>query len=198
VLIATEDEQDSHNWVMAFYRATGQAHRPAPPVTTGKSSTVNKTQGDADKARKHGMEEYIAADPITFDHHALFKKLQCLSLDWRLEDPFASLVSARKTGKTKITLFQGWFTPGQVFVLDEYCARYGVRGCFRHLCYLEDLLEKCEKHMLINPTLIHFSYAYCASHVHGNRSVCFSHDFSTSLDKVVKRYMCPWGKSGKR
>ena len=50
-------------------------------------------QGDADKARKHGMEEYIAADPITFEHHALFKKLQSLSLDWRLNDPFASLVS---------------------------------------------------------------------------------------------------------
>lgn len=47
--------------------------------------------------------------------------------------------------------------------------RYGVRGCFRHLCYLEDLLQKCEKHILIDPTLIHFSYAYCASHVHGNR-----------------------------
>ena len=24
VLFATEDEQDAHNWVMAFYRATGQ------------------------------------------------------------------------------------------------------------------------------------------------------------------------------
>merc|ERR1719204_1542298 len=156
VLFATDDEQDSHNWVMAFYRATGQAHRPAPPVTTGKSSSLNKTQqGDADKARKHGMEEYIAADPITFEHHALFKKLQSLSLDWRLNDPFASL---------------GWFTPGQVYILDEYCARYGVRGCYRHLCYLSDLLDKCEKHTVIDPTLIHFSYAYCASHVHGNRS----------------------------
>ena len=37
----------------------------------------------------------------------------------------------------------------QVFVLDEYCARYGVRGCFRHLCYLENLLEKCEKHQVM-------------------------------------------------
>merc|ERR1719412_2582689 len=154
VLFATDDEQDSHNWVMAFYRATGQAHRPAPPVTTGKSSSLNKTKnGDADIARKHGMEEYIAADPITFEHHALFKKLQSLSLDWRLSDPFSSL---------------GWFTPGQMFLLDEYCARYGVRGCYRHLCYLEDLLDKCEKHQVIDPTLIHFSYAYCASHVHGN------------------------------
>merc|ERR1719150_1098030 len=156
VLFATDDEQDSHNWVMAFYRATGQAHRPAPPVTTGKSSSLNiNKNGDADKARKHGMEEYIAADPITFDHALLFKKLQSFSLDWRLSDPFSSL---------------GWFTPGQMFLLDEYCARYGVRGCYRHLCYLEDLLDKCEKHQVIDPTLIHFSYAYCASHVHGNKS----------------------------
>ena len=39
---------------MAFYRATGQAHKPAPPVTTGKTTSLNKNQGDADKARKHG------------------------------------------------------------------------------------------------------------------------------------------------
>ena len=38
------------------------------------------------------MEEYIAADPIGFDHHKLFCKLQTLSLEWRLNDPFASLV----------------------------------------------------------------------------------------------------------
>ena len=58
---------------------------------------------EADRARKHGMEEFIAADPITFDHHALFKELQTLSLDWRLNDPFASLVSHKlcKRGKTK-------------------------------------------------------------------------------------------------
>ena len=77
---------------MAFYRATGQAHKPAPPVTTGKNPT-NTKNGDADIARKHGMEEYIAADPITFDHALLFKKLQSFSLDWRLSDPFSSLVN---------------------------------------------------------------------------------------------------------
>ena len=100
--------QESHNWVMAFYRATGQAHRPAPPVTTGNNKNINKN-GDADKARKHGMEEYIAADPITFDHALLFKKLQSFSLDWRLSDPFASLVSSdetKKQSKEAIDLFQ--------------------------------------------------------------------------------------------
>ncbi|MEQ2163232.1 hypothetical protein GOODEAATRI_028038, partial [Goodea atripinnis] len=62
----------------------------------------------------------------------------------------------------------GWFSPGQVFVLDEYCARYGVRGCHRHLCYLSDLLERAENGAMIDPTLLHYSYAFCASHVHGN------------------------------
>lgn len=64
---------------------------------------------------------------------------------------------------------QGWYSPGQVFVLDEYCARYGVRGCYRHLCYLADLLDRAEKQIMIDPTLIHYSFAFCASHVHGNR-----------------------------
>ena len=71
--------------------------------------------------------------------------------------------------KIVVFLLKGWFTPGQMFVLDEYCARYGVRGCYRHLKYMEDLLEKCEKNVMIDPTLFHVSYAYCASHVHGNR-----------------------------
>ena len=44
-------------------------------------------------ARKHGMEEFIAADPVTANHHNLFSDLQKWSLDWRLKDPFASLVS---------------------------------------------------------------------------------------------------------
>ena len=65
--------------------------------------------------------------------------------------------------------WQGWFSPGQIFVLDEYCARYGVRGCYRHLFYLSDLLQRAERGMVIDPTLIHYSFAFCASHVHGNR-----------------------------
>ena len=28
---------------MAFYRATGQAHKPAPPVNTGKNTAMNKS-----------------------------------------------------------------------------------------------------------------------------------------------------------
>lgn len=54
-------------------------------------------------------------------------------------------------------------------MLDEYCARYGVRGCHRHLCYLAELMEHSENGAVIDPTLLHYSFAFCASHVHGNR-----------------------------
>ncbi|KAF4533135.1 hypothetical protein B566_EDAN007946 [Ephemera danica] len=155
ILYACDDENESHMWVMAMYRATGQSHKPAPPITpAGKNSTISKIQGDADRARKHGMEEFISADPCKFDHASIFKMLQTSTLDYRLSDPYCSL---------------GWFSPGQIFVLDEYCARYGVRGCYRHLCYLSDLLDRAEKGIMIDPTLIHYSFAFCASHVHGNR-----------------------------
>ncbi|KAK8375190.1 hypothetical protein O3P69_012656 [Scylla paramamosain] len=155
ILYATEDENESHQWVTALYRATGQAHKPTPPVMPqGKNSTLSKIQGDADKAKKHGMDKYIGADPVRFDHHNLFRILQGQTLEYRLVDPYCSL---------------GWFSPGQIFVLDEYQARYGVRGCYRHLCYLEDLLDRAEKGQMIDPTLIHYSFAFCASYVHGNR-----------------------------
>ncbi|XP_019699908.1 calcium-dependent secretion activator isoform X1 [Harpegnathos saltator] len=154
IVFASDDENECHLWVMAMYRATGQSHKPTPPVSVAdKNSTISKIQGDADRAKKHGMEDYISADPCKFDHAALFKYLQNLILDYRLNDPYCSL---------------GWFSPGQVFVLDEYCARYGVRGCFRHLCYLNDLLDRIDRGIMIDSTLIHFSFAFCATHVYGN------------------------------
>ena len=61
-----------------------------------------------------------------------------------------------------------------MFVLDEYCARYGVRGCHRHLSYLTDLLDRAEAGIMIDPTLLHYSFAFCASHVHGNRFVALT------------------------
>ncbi|KAL6464397.1 hypothetical protein MHYP_G00267140 [Metynnis hypsauchen] len=116
--------------------------------------THKYTKTDADRAQKHGMDEFISANPCNFDHASLFEILQRLTLDHRLNDSYSCL---------------GWFSPGQVFVLDEYCARNGVRGCHRHLCYLSDLLERAENGAMIDPTLLHYSFAFCASHVHGNR-----------------------------
>ncbi|XP_014676898.1 PREDICTED: calcium-dependent secretion activator 1-like [Priapulus caudatus] len=159
VVYACDEENDRHLWVQAMYRATGQSHKPVPPTTVQKgqpnaNSQIARIQGDADRARKHGMDEFIQADPGRFNHNYLFTEMQKLTLDHRLNDTFCSL---------------GWFSPGQVVVLDEYCARYGVRGCYRHLQYLAELLNRAEQGCMIDPTLIHYSFAFCASHVHGNR-----------------------------
>jgi calcium-dependent secretion activator len=59
ILFASDDENECSLWVMALYRATGQSHKPTPPLTSGQNSSISKIQGDADKARKHGMEDYI-------------------------------------------------------------------------------------------------------------------------------------------
>ncbi|XP_054866558.1 calcium-dependent secretion activator 1 isoform X9 [Amphiprion ocellaris] len=163
VIFASDDEQDRILWVQAMYRATGQSHKPVPPTQVQKLNSRGGTapqldapisQFYADRAQKHGMDEFISANPCNFDHASLFELVQRLTLDHRLNDSYSCL---------------GWFSPGQVFVLDEYCARYGVRGCHRHLCYLSDLLERAENGAMIDPTLLHYSFAFCASHVHGNR-----------------------------
>lgn len=93
VLYACDDENECSLWVMALYRATGQSHKPTPPVS--QNSAFAKTAGD-DKAKKHGMEDFVTADPCKYDHATLFKLLQSLTLDYRLNDPYASLVSQKK------------------------------------------------------------------------------------------------------
>ncbi|CAG2055719.1 unnamed protein product, partial [Timema podura] len=46
ILFASDDENECHLWVMAMYRATGQSHKPTPPITpAGKNSTISKIQG---------------------------------------------------------------------------------------------------------------------------------------------------------
>ncbi|XP_062848405.1 calcium-dependent secretion activator 2 isoform X4 [Trichomycterus rosablanca] len=159
VVFATNDEQDRTLWVQAMYRATGQSYKPvAPSQNQQHNCKGGSVQRDASATlqslEKAGVEELISAVPCNFDHANLFQTLQKHTLIHRMNDSFSCL---------------GWFSPGQVFVLDEYCARYGVRGCHRHLCYLKDLMEFSENNALVDPTLLHYSYAFCASHVHGNR-----------------------------
>ncbi|KAJ7426191.1 hypothetical protein WISP_18269 [Willisornis vidua] len=157
VIFASDDEQDRILWVQAMYRATGQSYKPVP---ASQAQKMNPKGGNVntdisplytDRGQKHGMDEFISANPCKFDHASLFRLLQRETLDHRLNDSYSCL---------------GWFSPGQVFVLDEYCARYGVRGCHRHLCYLDELIAYSENGSVIDPTLLHYSFAFCASHVH--------------------------------
>ncbi|XP_072566799.1 calcium-dependent secretion activator 2 isoform X4 [Paramormyrops kingsleyae] len=162
VMFASDHEQDRALWVQAMYRATGQSYKPVPPSQNQNQNCrgVN-CQPDTpanllsvDRSQRQAVDELISAAPHLSDHASLFVMLQKCTLQHRMSDSFSCL---------------GWFSPGQVFVLDEYCARYGVRGCHRHLSYLRDLMEYSEKNTLIDPTLLHYSYAFCASHTHGNR-----------------------------
>ncbi|XP_069832710.1 calcium-dependent secretion activator 2 isoform X2 [Dendropsophus ebraccatus] len=160
VIFASDDEQDRALWVQAIYRATGQSYKPIASNLALKSNPrgtnahVEPSQPNTDRGQRHGMDEFISANPCRYDHAFLFKVLQQQTLEHRLNDSYSCL---------------GWFSPGQVFVLDEYCARYGVRGCHRHLCYLKELIDHAETGSVIDPTLLHYSFAFCASHVHGNR-----------------------------
>ncbi|TGZ55935.1 hypothetical protein CRM22_010260 [Opisthorchis felineus] len=52
-------------------------------------------------------------------------------------------------------------------LLEEYCARYGIRECQRHLAFLKNLLDKAEHGVQIDPDLFHLSYSLCANHVTG-------------------------------
>uniref|UniRef100_A0A9J7Y069 Calcium dependent secretion activator 2 n=1 Tax=Cyprinus carpio carpio TaxID=630221 RepID=A0A9J7Y069_CYPCA len=161
VVFASNDDQDRALWVQAMYRATGQSYKPVAPAQNQQNCRGGNVQKDApvsllslEKTQRQGVEELISAMPCNFDHASLFIILQKHTLVHRMNDSFSCL---------------GWFSPGQVFVLDEYCARYGVRGCHRHLCYLKDLMDFSDNNTLVDPTLLHYSYAFCASHVHGNR-----------------------------
>ncbi|XP_039513890.1 calcium-dependent secretion activator 2 isoform X16 [Pimephales promelas] len=161
VVFASNDDQDRALWVQAMYRATGQSYKPLAPAQNQQNCRGGNAQKDApvsllslEKTQRQGVEELISAMPCNFDHTSLFFVLQKHTLAHRMNDSFSCL---------------GWFSPGQVFVLDEYCSRYGVRGCHRHLCYLKDLMDFSDNNALVDPTLLHYSYAFCASHVHGNR-----------------------------
>ncbi|XP_056137230.1 calcium-dependent secretion activator 2 isoform X2 [Lampris incognitus] len=162
VVFASDDDQDRMMWIQAMYRATGQSYKPIPPSHNKTANcrgaslhaAAQLSVSDLDPSQRPDVEELISAAPCQLDHTALFTTLQKYTLQHRMNDSFSCL---------------GWFSPGQVFVLDEYCARYGVRGCHRHLSYLNDLIEYAENNSLVDPTLLHYSYAFCASHVHGNR-----------------------------
>uniref|UniRef100_A0A673NIB4 Calcium-dependent secretion activator 2-like n=1 Tax=Sinocyclocheilus rhinocerous TaxID=307959 RepID=A0A673NIB4_9TELE len=195
VVFASNDDQDRALWVQAMYRATGQSYKPVAPAQNQQNCRGGNAQKDApvsllslEKTQRQGVEELISAMPCNFDHASLFFILQKHTLVHRMNDSFSCL---------------GWFSPGQVFVLDEYCARYGVRGCRRHLCYLKDLMDFSDNSALVDPTLLHYSYAFCASHVHGNRFTNEKEEFEeirsrllTLLEKQIThfRYCFPFGR----
>ncbi|KAA3681724.1 calcium-dependent secretion activator [Paragonimus westermani] len=153
VMVATSTEVDRQSWVQAIYRATGQTHKPSLPNQTTSTIPVRGTKTEAENANQPSGIEDLATKPAhLFNHLEFFTELQARSLDLRLQDSFVSL---------------GWLSPGQRLLLEEYCQRYGIRECQRHLAFLKNLLDKAEHGVRTDPDLIHISYSLCANHVSG-------------------------------
>lgn len=147
-----------------------------PPELTFPIQQTKKmipTSQDSDIDKTHDIYAMCLAQLLALIHQSVLMQLYLNPLHPSLPPPHSSSCLVKqlylKESLSFISPKQGWFSPGQVFVLDEYCARNGVRGCHRHLCYLRDLLERAENGAMIDPTLLHYSFAFCASHVHGNR-----------------------------
>ena len=81
---AAENENERTGWITALVRATGQSYRPEPP-TRVKSQQIKSS----DSAK---FTQFINASVETIDHHVMFRKLQSLTLNYRLSDTYCSLV----------------------------------------------------------------------------------------------------------
>jgi uncharacterized protein YqjF (DUF2071 family) len=55
VTFATNEENERHSWVQALYRATGQSHKPTPPIT----ATTKSSQGTAGSTQKDQIGKYL-------------------------------------------------------------------------------------------------------------------------------------------
>uniref|UniRef100_A0A094ZHY7 Calcium-dependent secretion activator 1 n=1 Tax=Schistosoma haematobium TaxID=6185 RepID=A0A094ZHY7_SCHHA len=155
IIIASSAEVDRQNWIQALYRATGQTHKPTLPGASNVSAIISdqkKSTVDIETGQNKTIDRFASIPIHTLDHLEYFIILQSSSLDYRLTDPFVSL---------------GCLSPTQRYLLDEYCTRYGIRECQRHLAMLINLLNKIENGMSIDPDLIHISYSLCANHVSG-------------------------------
>nr|CAH8843558.1 unnamed protein product [Trichobilharzia regenti] len=171
LIVASSAEIDRQNWIQALYRATGQTHKPTAPGAVSSTALTNdqgKGTAEVETSQMKTIEEYASTPVHTLDHLEYFALLQSLSLDYRLTDPFVSL---------------GCLSPIQRHLLDEYCTRYGIRECQRHLAMLINLLNKIENGMTIDPDLIHISYALCANHVSGKAQ----HDQAVHTVLAVER-----------
>ena len=62
---------------------------------------------------------------------------------------------------------QGLFSPEQLYILDEFCARYGVRDPFRHFTCLREWMAREEEGISIWPVMLLSSFRFCQMHVGG-------------------------------
>uniref|UniRef100_A0A8C6SNM4 Calcium dependent secretion activator 2 n=1 Tax=Neogobius melanostomus TaxID=47308 RepID=A0A8C6SNM4_9GOBI len=143
VIFACDDEQDRVLWVQAMYRATGQSYKPVPPLQ-------NKTTNCRGANQK-------TASPITCREN--YTSWVCLDPSQR--QGVEGLISVAPSRFDHATLFS---------ILQKHTLLHRMNDSFSCLSGAGlHLMDYSENNALVDPTLLHYSYAFCASHVHGNR-----------------------------
>ena len=162
------------------------------PTLSGK---VPKLHAAIDRAKRHNLDKYINAEPSTINHRKLFPILQRHALYSRLEQDVDSL---------------GWFSPLELYVFDEYCSRFAVKQYCRYINYVFDLLDHAEVGRMIDPTLIHYCFAFASSHLNGtspdgSQTIFYeeTQQFNLAVKRIQKhledrlstlRYSFPFGR----
>lgn len=120
----------------------------------GLSTSASISTAGSTDLERYGLKEVVdsVSNISSLDPHKLFIKLFRATLEFRLEEDLFS---------------RGLFSPAQMYVLDEFCARYGVRDAFRHLTCLQDWLDYMEKGVSIWPVMMQSSFCFCQMHIGG-------------------------------
>jgi hypothetical protein len=139
------DDSDRRVWVQWIYRATGQSYQPSLDTQGEKKSGSRELD-------RYGLSSVVDQDMTDVEIHKMFESLFHAILDYRLkEDAFS----------------RGLFSPEQLYILDEFCARYGVRDPFRHFTCLREWMAREEGGVSIWPVMMLSSFRFCQMHVGG-------------------------------
>lgn len=61
ITFATDEEAERTLWIQAIYRATGQSHKPQPPVTLQQQQQQNKPSTNTQLSKMQGGESRTRA-----------------------------------------------------------------------------------------------------------------------------------------
>jgi hypothetical protein len=137
---STEREQ----WVQWLTRATGQTDKPL-------EHRDNLGGGELDRL---GLAEVVNMDVTELDHPKLFNLLFKAVLKYRLNE---------------LDFSRGFFSPSQMYLIDEYCARYCIRLSHRHLTCLWEWLQMELKGWTIWPVMLLHSFGFYQMNVFENK-----------------------------
>lgn len=142
IRICCKDRSERDAWVQWMTRATGQENKLDP---SGESQELDKYAA---------IKDIVSIDVTELDHNKLFAKLFGMILNYQLKEPLYN---------------RGLFSPGQLFVTDEYCSRYCVRDCTRHIICMQQWLKAEEMESSIWPLMLYSSFRFVQMHVAGKK-----------------------------